>query len=56
MHLYRMIIGRRVSTMIDNNATHNFLNYALVKRLKLVQSKSDHEYVVHLANDQDNNV
>ena len=39
-----------------NTATHNFLNYALVKRLKLPQSKSDHEYVVHLANGQDSNV
>ena len=42
--------------MIDDGATHNFLNYALVKRLKLPQSKSDHEYVVHLANGQDSNV
>lgn len=51
-----MIGGRRVSILVDDGATHNFLNYASVKRLKLPQSKSDHEYVVHLANGQDSNV
>ena len=39
--------------MIDDGATHNFLNYALVKRLKLPQSKSNHEYIVHLVIGQD---
>ena len=39
--------------MIDDGTMHNFLNYALVKRLKSPQSKSGHEYVVHLANGQD---
>ena len=52
--LYGQIGDRKVSIMIDDNATHNFLNYALVKRLNLPQSKSDHEYVVHLATGQDN--
>ena len=43
--------------MIDDSATHNFLNYALVKRLKLSQSKFDHKYVVvHLATGQDSHV
>ena len=56
VRLYGTIEGRTVSIMIDDKATHNFLNYALVKRLKLPQSKSDHEYVVHLANGQDSNV
>ena len=53
---YEQIGGRRVSIMIDDGATHNFLNYALVKRLKFPQSKSDHEYVVYLATSQDNHV
>ena len=56
VRLYGKIGGRRVSIMIDDGATHNFLNYALVKRLKLPQSNSDHEYVVHLANGQDSHV
>ena len=33
VHLYSKIRGDRVSIMIDDEATHNFLNYALVKRL-----------------------
>ena len=49
VRLYGQIGGRRVSIMIDDKATHNFLNYTLVKRLKLPQSKSNHQYVVHLA-------
>lgn len=57
VHLHRMIAwGCRVSILVDDGATHNFLNYAFVKRLKSPQSKSDHEYVVHLANGQDSNV
>ena len=50
VRLQGTIASRRVSIMIDNGATHNFLNYMLVKRLKLLQSKYDHKYVVHLAN------
>ena len=42
--------------MIDDGATHNFLNYVLVKRLKFPQSKFDHECVVHLATGQDSHV
>ena len=42
--------------MIEDGATHNFLDYALIKRLKLSHSKFDHEYVVRLANGQDSNV
>ena len=42
--------------MIDDRVTHNFLNYTLVKRLKLPHSKSAYEYVVHLANGQDSNI
>ena len=56
VRLYGQIGGHRVSIMIDDDATHNFLNYALVKRLKLPQNKSDHEYIVHLATGQDSHV
>ena len=57
VRLHGLLGDRRVSIMIDDGATHNFLNYALVKRLKLPQTKSDHhEYVVHLANGQDTTV
>ena len=36
VRLYGKIGGRRVSIMIDDGATtHNFLNYALVKRIKV---------------------
>ena len=56
VRLYGQIRGRRVSIMIDDGATHNFLNYALVKRLKLPQSKSDHEYIVYLATGQDSHI
>ena len=42
--------------MIDDGATHNFLNYGLVKKLKLTQSPSDHKYMVSLANGNDKHV
>ena len=54
--LYGQIRGRKVPIVIDDNSTHNFLNYALIKRLKLPQSMSNHDYVVHLVTSQDNHI
>ena len=51
--LYGTIGDHRVTIMIDDGATHNFLNYALVKRLRLPETKSDHKYTVSLANGHD---
>ena len=36
MHGY--IKGHKVHIMVDDGASHNFLNYKLVKKLKLLQS------------------
>ena len=48
-HLVRLhgsIYGQKVRILIDDGATHNFLNYKLVKKLKLAKTKSSHHYVV----------
>ena len=42
--------------LIDNGSTHNFLNYMLVKKLKLPQVKSSHTYTVSLMNGDDKDV
>lgn len=36
--------------LIDDTNTHNFLNYNLVKKLKLPQVPCSHIYIVSLAN------
>ena len=36
--------------MVDDGSTHNFLNYTLVKKLRLPQVPSSHKYVVSLMN------
>ena len=47
---------RRVCVLIDDGSTHNFLNYTLVKKLKLPQVKSSHTYIVSLMNGDDKDV
>ena len=42
--------------LIDDGSTHNFLNYTLVKKLKLPQVKSSHTYTVSLMNGDDKDV
>ena len=40
------IKGHKVHILIDDGASHNFLNYTLVKELKLLQTPSTHSYKV----------
>ena len=40
----------------DDGSTHNFLNYTLVKKLKLPQVKSSHTYTVSLMNGDNKDV
>ena len=40
--IHGTIDGRRVRVLVDDGSTHNFLNYTLVKKLKLPQVKSTH--------------
>ena len=47
------INGRRVRVLVDDGSTHNFLNYTLVKKLRLPQVPSSHKYVVSLMNGTD---
>ena len=42
--------------LIDDGAMHNFLNYTLVKKLKLRETKSSHHYVVSTMKGDDHNV
>ena len=51
--LHGTINGRRVRILVDDGATHNFLNYTLVKKLRLQQESSKHKYVVSLMNGND---
>ena len=47
--LHRMhgtINGQRVWILVDDGATHNFLNYKLIKKLQLKEVPSSHKYVV----------
>ena len=54
--LHGTINGRRVRILVDDGATHNFLNYTLVKKLCLQQESSKHKYVVSLMNGNDKDV
>ena len=47
---------QRVCVLIDDNLAHNFLNYMLVKKLRLPQVPSSHTYVVSLMNGSDKDV
>ena len=42
--------------MVDDGASHNFLNYTLVKKLCLQQVPSKNQYVVSLMNGNDKDV
>ena len=46
VHMHGSIYGHKVRILIDDGATHNFLNCKLVKKLKLAETKSSHCYVV----------
>ena len=46
VRLHGTINERRVRVLIDDGSTHNFLNYTLVKKLRLPQDPSTHSYVV----------
>lgn len=39
--------------LVDDGSTHNFLNYTLVKKLRLPQVPSSHTYVVSVMNGRD---
>ncbi|MCO5567102.1 hypothetical protein L7F22_020787 [Adiantum nelumboides] len=56
VRMYGIIGGHRVTVFIDDGANRNFLNYSLVKKLKLVETESDHEYTVGLANGYDKTI
>ena len=56
VRLHGTINGRRVRVLIDDGSTHNFLNYTLVKKLRLPQDPSTHSYVVSLMNGSDKDV
>ena len=56
VRMHGSIYGHRVRILIDNGATHNFLNYKLVKKLKLAETKSSHRYVVSTTKGDDHDV
>ena len=56
VHLHGSIYGHRVCILIDDGAMHNFLNYTLVKKLKLPETKSSHRYVVSTIKGDDHDV
>ena len=39
VRMHGSILGHKVRILIDDGASHNFLNYTLVKKLKLCQSQ-----------------
>ena len=52
VRMHGTIKGHRVRILIDDGASHNFLNYKLVKKLKLPQSASHHAYQVEMIKDR----
>ena len=56
VRMHGSIYGHRVRILIDDGATHNFLNYKLVKKLKLPETKSSHRYVVSTVMGDDHDV
>ena len=51
--LHGTINRLRVHVLINDGSTHNFLNYTLVKKLRLPQVPSSHTYVVSIMNGSD---
>ncbi|MCO5565066.1 hypothetical protein L7F22_018737 [Adiantum nelumboides] len=50
------IKGHRVHLLIDDGASHNFLNYKLVKKLKLPESQSNHSFRVEMIRNKDSEI
>ena len=48
VRMHRSINGYKLPVLIDDGALHNFLNYKLVKKLKLQQTPSNHVYKVEM--------
>ena len=48
--------GWRISILVNNGSTHNFLNYTKVKKLGLPQVPNSHTYILSLINRDDHNV
>ena len=48
VRMHGTIQGHRVRVLVDDGDSHNFLNYKLVKELKLIQSPSSHSYKIEL--------
>ena len=56
VRMHGSIQGHKVRILIDDGASHNFLNYKLVKKLKLQQTKSTHVYKVDMMSAHDSEV
>ena len=56
VHMHGTINGCKFWDMVDDGATHKFLNYDLVKKLQLPQEASNNWYIVSLANGHDKNI
>ena len=56
VRMHGSIYGHQVRILIDDGTTHNFLNYKLVKKLKLAETKSSHRYVVSTIQGDDHDV
>ena len=54
--LHESVNGQQFWILVDDGATHNFLNYTLVKKLHLQRVPSKHQYVVSLMNGHDRDV
>ena len=48
VHMHGSINGHKVRILIDDGSLHNFLNYNLVKKIKILQTKSNHVYKVEM--------
>ena len=54
--MHGTINGQRIRILVDDGATHNFLNYKLVKKLHLAQTPSSYNYVVSMMHGDDKDV